>query len=141
MPLLPSRRFFMREFVPRVIVLALLFAFVVDHLPGLVFRGSFFAASMLALTMSVNFMLIGVYLASWEPFARFTARHQGELWLLVAMVAFAFIEPAVVLSILARLSFHAFSIDGVSAALLASLLMNAGCALTHDWGASRASKQ
>jgi|LakMenEpi03Aug12_release.lakeMendotaPanAssembly.Ray.scaffolds.fasta_scaffold346752_2 hypothetical protein len=141
MHFLPGRRFFLREFAPRVIVLTLLFAFVVDHLPGLAFRGSFVAASTLAFVMSVNFMLIGVYLASWAPFDNFVKRHQGKLWLSVAMVGFAFIEPAVVLSILGSLSFHAFSIDGVFAALIASLLMNAGCALTHDWGAGKASKQ
>lgn len=141
MNLLPGRRFFLREFVPRLIVLALLFGFVVDHVPGLAFRGSFVAASILSLIMTVNFMLIGVYLASWSPFANFVARHQGKLWLTVAMIAFAIVEPAVFLRILACLSFHAFRIDGVFAALLASLLFNVGCALTHDWGAGKADKQ
>ncbi len=137
MALLPGRRFFLREFVPRLIVLSLCFAFVVNHLPGLAFSGGIFAACVLGFVMTVNFMLVGVYLAASSPFRNFVARHQGKFWLTPAMVGFAFVEPALVLALIARLLFHAFSIDGVFAALLASLLMNVGCFVTHDWGAGK----
>jgi hypothetical protein len=141
MALLPGRRFFFRELLPRFILLSLLFAFVVNHLPGLTFSGGIFAACALSLVMTTNFMLVGVYLASSAPFVNFVARHQGKLWLTPAMIGFAFVEPALVLALIARFSFHAFSIDGVFAALLASLLMNVGCFVTHDWGAGKADKQ
>lgn len=141
MALLPGRRFFLREFVPRLIVLALLFAFVIDHLPGVSFTGGILAACVLSLAMTVNFMLVGVYLAGCAPFQNFVARHQGKLWFTPAMVGFAFVEPALVLTLIARLSFHALSIDGVFAALLLSLLINIGCALTHDWGAGKTDEQ
>jgi hypothetical protein len=34
----------------------------------------------------------------------------------------------------AQFSFGAFVIDAIVGALLASVLMNIACALTHDWG-------
>lgn len=136
-----GRRYFLREFVPRLIVLAWLFSFVVEYVPGVGFSGDVLISFVLSLAMTTNFMLIGVYLAGSAPFRNFVARHQGKLWLTSAMIGFAFVEPALVLVLLAHLSFDAFSIDGVLAALLLSLLMNIGCALTHDWGAGKSEGQ
>jgi uncharacterized membrane protein YvlD (DUF360 family) len=134
MDFLPGKRYFLRELLPRFVVLSLLFAFVVNYVPGLTFTGGVFAACGLAFVMTTNFMLIGAYLFAWSPVVNFLKRNQNAKWLKLSMIAFAFVEPALVLELVARVSAGAFVIHGVLAALVASVLMNIGCAVTHDWG-------
>jgi hypothetical protein len=134
MQLLPGKRYFWRELLPRFVVLSLLFAFVVNFVPGLTFAGGVFAACALGFAMTLNFMLLGAYFFAWSPVVNFLKRNQDAKWLKPSMIVFAFAEPALVLALVACLSFGAFVINSVFAALAASVLMNIGCAVTHDWG-------
>lgn len=134
MSILPDSRYLWRELLPRFAVLSLLFLCVVNFVPGLSFSGGYIAALVLGFVMTVHFMLLGAYFFGWTPVTAFIERNQSKCWLQPAMIAFALCEPAPVLWLVSHLSFGAFSVHGVVAALCGSLIFNAGCALTHDWG-------
>lgn len=134
MQILPGSRYFWRELLPRFVLFTLAFRFLVNFVPGLTFNGGILAASVLSFVMTTQFMLFGAYLYCLPSVQKFVTRHKRSQWFLPAMLAIALFEPALVLAILACLSFGAFTVSGVFAALGASLLFNVGCALTHDYG-------
>jgi uncharacterized membrane protein YvlD (DUF360 family) len=133
MHILPGARYLLRELLPRFVVLSLLFKFVVDFIPGLTFTGGFFAAGLLGLVMTFHFMLLGAHFFAWSPVMNFLANNQTTQWLKPTIILFVFVEPALVLELVSWFSFGAFAINGVFAAFVASVLMNIGCFVTHDW--------
>ncbi|MDR3613841.1 MAG: hypothetical protein P4L53_09740 [Candidatus Obscuribacterales bacterium] len=127
-------RYFVRELLPRTVVMLVCTCLLLPHSPGLSFHGSFGAASLIALFFTAYFWLWGAQIMGALPVRKLIAKIDNDL----AMGAFYAVTviliplPAVILPVLVAPQIFVYT--AWYGTLIWIVALNVCCLLTHDYG-------
>jgi hypothetical protein len=136
---LPDRRYLFRELIPRAILLTATFKYILPVVPfGLFhFHGGLGSSVAFGVGFTTMFCLLGAYLMGSAPVVKFMDANTKAWWFIPANIVFALSAPALMLALAALVAPATFTMSGVIAALVGSIVLNIACAITHDYGAGR----
>jgi multisubunit Na+/H+ antiporter MnhB subunit len=130
------KRYFLRELLPRAILIGVCTFFLLPYTPGLAFHGGSGASVVVALFFTAYFWLWGSKIMAARPLRKFIVSIDSDFWTGVFYVATLFLIPlpAVILPVL--VAPQIFVCTAWYGLLIWIVGLNICCAVTHDYGPS-----
>lgn len=135
-----TSRYMLRELLPRGLVLTVTFKIVLNVIPFDLFRfnGGWLSASVFGVAFTGFFYLLGARVMGAEVVQAFLERHRQAVWFIPFNVAVLLGAPAVAFGFAALIAPQTLVLNGAWGLMVASVVLNIACALTHDYGSAPA---
>jgi hypothetical protein len=129
-------RYFVRELLPRAVLMGACTFYLLPHTPGLAFHGGLWAAFFAAIFFTAYFWLWGANIMAARSVRKFMDGIDNRFAMGALYVAMLFLGPlpAVILPVL--VAPQIFACTAWYGLLIWIVGLNICCAVTHDYGAS-----
>jgi len=131
--LLPGPRYLFRELIPRAILMAVTFKWLLPLVPFFGFHGGILAATAFGAAFTVWFSLWGAYIMGSRSVQLWLQASQGKWYMPIFHVTMLFSVPIIGLAIAAIAVPSVFTMTWIFGPLVGAVALNAVCAATHDY--------